>query len=199
MFDAGGDLTFNDINSTSNVYAFQPVSKDYVYDSLVSNYLLYHQQVYALYAEISFPVAKLFDAKIGSRYERTEINSYYSNAEEKAATPGYNTFVPSVYFLRKLTGNQTVKLSYSKRIERPDYRRLNPFVNTTDPKNITAGNPYLKPEIGNRFELAYNHDYGRAGSFMITAFYRQAIMIYSLTQRCILILHRRFNLYKYCR
>jgi outer membrane receptor protein involved in Fe transport len=172
MFDAGADFTFNDIKSNSDVYAFQPISKDYVYDSLVSNHLLYHQQVYAAYAELSFPVGKLFDAKLGSRYERTEIDSYYSNAEQQSPTPGYNSFVPSIYFLRKLTDNQNLKLSYSKRINRPNYQDLNPFVNTTDPKNITAGNPYLKPEIGNRYELAYNHDYGRAGSFMITAFYR---------------------------
>ena len=135
-------------------------------------YLLYHQQVYALYAELSLPIGHLFDAKIGSRYERTEINSFYSNAGQQPKTPGYNTLVPSIYFLRKLSDNQTLKLSYSKRIERPGYEDLNPFVNTADPKNVSAGNPYLKPEIGHRIELAYNHDYRQKGSFMITAFYR---------------------------
>ena len=66
-----------------------------------------------------------------------------------------------------------MKLSYSKRIERPDYGDLNPFVNTSDPKNIAAGNPYLKPEIGNRLELSYNRDLGKAGSFIATLFYRE--------------------------
>ena len=172
VFDAGGDLTFDGITSNANVYALQTTTKEYLYDSIISNHLSYHQQVYALYAELSLPVVHLFDVKFGSRYERTEINSYYSNAAQQANTPGYNTFVPSAYILRNLTDNQTLKLSYSKRIERPDYDDLNPFINTSDPKNISAGNPYLKPEIGNRTELAYNHDYGNAGSFMITAFYR---------------------------
>ena len=159
-FDAGADFTFDDITSTSNVYALQPLSKLYLYDSSVSNYLSYHQQVYAVYAEMNFPVAKLFDVKLGSRYERTEINSNYSNATQPVNTPGYNSLVPSIYILKKLTEKQTLKLSYSKRINRPDYGDLNPFINTTDPQNITAGNPYLKPEIGNRVELSYNHDYG---------------------------------------
>lgn len=171
-FDAGADLTFDDITSNSNVYALQTDNKEYLYDSLISNRLSYHQQVYALYAEISLPIKHLFDVKFGSRYERTEINSYYSNAAQQAPTPGYNTLVPSAYILRHLTENQTLKLSYTKRIERPEYDDLNPFINTTDPKNVSAGNPYLKPEIGNRIELAYNHDYGNAGSFIITAFYR---------------------------
>ena len=172
LFDAGADITFDDITSASNVFALQPDGKNYLYDTSVSNSLSYDQKVYALYAEISLPVGHLFDVKAGTRYERTEINSFYSNATEQVKNPGYNTWVPSAYILRKLTDNQTLKLSYSKRIERPDYGDLNPFINTTDPKNITAGNPYLKPEIGNRIELSYNHDFGNAGSFMVTAFYR---------------------------
>ena len=173
MFGAGAKITFNDINSNSNVYSLQPGSKKYSYDSLISNSLSYHQKVYAIYAEISLPVGKLFDAKIGSRYERTEINSFYSDAQQQVKNPGYNTLVPSIYLLRKITDNQTVKISYSKRIERPDYGDLNPFINTTDPKNISAGNPYLLPEIGNRYELSYKHDFGSIGSFMATAFYRE--------------------------
>ena len=113
----------------------------------------------------------LFDAKIGGRYERTEINSFYSNAQQQAKIPGYNTFVPSIFFLKKLSNHQTIKLSYSKRIERPDYGDLNPFINTSDPKNISAGNPYLLPEIGHRVELGYSKEL-KIGNFMITAFYR---------------------------
>ena len=128
--------------------------------------------MYAFYSELSFPVAKLFDAKIGGRYERTAINSFYSNAQQQVNTPGYNTLVPSVFFIRKLSDKQILKLSYSKRIERPDYGDLNPYINTSDPKNISAGNPYLKPEIGERYELSYSKDLGKTGSFMATIFYR---------------------------
>jgi ferric enterobactin receptor len=173
MLGVGGKVTFNNITSNSDVYALQPITKEYLHDSLISNYLSYHQKVYALYAELSLPMGHLFDAKIGSRYERTEIDAYYSDAQEQVKNPGYNTLVPSIYFSRRITQDQTIKLSYSKRIERPDYGDLNPFVNTADPKNITAGNPYLLPEIGNRYELSYNHDFGSTGSFMITAFYRE--------------------------
>jgi len=172
LLGVGGKTTFVDINSSSDVLSFRPVDKNYLHDSSLSNYLDYHQKVYAVYAEISFPVGNLFDVKAGSRYERTNTNAYYSNAQQQASTPGYNTFVPSIFFSKKLNNGQVIKLSYSKRIERPDYGDLNPFINTSDPKNITAGNPYLKPEIGQRFELSYSRDIARIGSFMITAFYR---------------------------
>jgi len=172
ILGVGGKLSFYDINSSSAVSSFQANQKDFFYDSSLSNTLHYHQKVYALYTELTFPVGKLFDAKLGGRYERTELNSYYSNAQQQINSPGYNTFVPSIFFLKKLGDDQTLKLSYSKRIERPDYRDLNPFINTSDPKNISSGNPYLTPEIGNRFELGYSKDLGATGSFVITAFYR---------------------------
>lgn len=172
ILGVGGKYSLFDINSSSDVSSFQSNPKTFLYDSSLSNQLHYHQKVYAVYTELSFPVANLFDAKLGGRYERTNINSYYSNAQQQLNTPAYNTFVPSIFFLRKLGEDATLKLSYSKRIERPDYGDLNPFINTSDPKNITSGNPYLKPELGNRVELGYSRDLGETGSFVITAFYR---------------------------
>ncbi len=174
LFGAGGKISFMDIISNSDVNRLQPDVKSFLFDSSLSNRLKYHQQVYALYSEITLPVKNIFDVKAGLRYERTEINSFYSNAQQQARTPGYNTFVPSIYFSRKLSDNQTLKLSYSKRIERPEYWVLNPFINTSDPKKISAGNPYLKPQTGNRIELSYSQDLASVGSFMIAAFLRNS-------------------------
>lgn len=172
VLGAGLKTTFLDISSDAFVYGYMPQNKLYMYDSSLSNNLAYHQKVYAAYAEIAFPVANLFEVKVGSRYEHTAITSFYSNAQQQAKTPGYNTLVPSVYFSKKIGDGDVVKLSYSKRIERPDYGDLNPFINTSDPKNIIAGNPYLLPELGQRVELSYSKDLHKQGSFMITAFYR---------------------------
>lgn len=172
ILGTGGNIIFTDIVSHSTISSFQQDSKEYEFNSSLSNFLDYKQKVYALYSEITFPVAKLFDTKIGGRYERTQINSFYSNAQQQAPAHGYTTFVPSIFFSKKLDDNQTVKLSYSKRIERPDYRDLNPFINTTDPKNISAGNTNLLPELGHRVEFSYSRNFDKAGSVMITAFYR---------------------------
>ncbi|HNP23853.1 MAG TPA: TonB-dependent receptor [Panacibacter sp.] len=169
----GGKLSLYDIKSSSGVLLYQPADGIYAYDSSLSNRLDYKQDLYAVYAELTFPVARIFDAKIGGRYERTAIDAYFSDAGAKAPTPGYNTFVPSLFLSRKLDDNQSIKLNYSQRIQRPDYNDLNPYINTTDPKNITAGNPYLKPETGGRIELSYNRNLGKAGSFMVSLFYRE--------------------------
>ena len=172
ILGVGGKVGLHDITGSSDVLNLKAGTKAFLFDSSLSNSLKYHQQVYAIYSELSFPAGKLFDVKIGGRYERTNINSYYSNAQQQKSSPGYNTFVPSIFLLKKLGDNQTIKLSYSKRIERPRYEDLNPFINASDPQNISTGNPYLKPEIGNRYELGYSVDFGKTGSFMITASYR---------------------------
>ena len=169
---AGGKMFLRNINSESDVSGLQPLTGDYLYDSILSNNMHYKQGVYALYSELALPVTGWFDAKMGLRYERTETQAFFSNAQQQVPEPGYNTWVPALYLSRKLNEQQMLKLSYSRRISRPDYRNLNPFINTTDPKNITSGNPYLKPEIGNRVELAWNYDLNAGGSFMISAFYR---------------------------
>jgi ferric enterobactin receptor len=171
IFGTGSKLSLYDISSNANVLKLNG-SNIFSKDPYLSNSLDYHQKVYALYAEVSFPVFNLFDAKIGERYERTEINSYYSDAQEQEKVPGYNTFVPSIFFSKKINDNSLFKLSYSKRINRPDYRDLNPFINTSDPKNLSAGNSNLQPEIGHRFEFGYSTDINGTGSFMVNLFYR---------------------------
>ncbi len=167
----GGKIGIRKIDSRSDVSSLQPDAQEYVYITALSNSLRYRQQVYAAYTELSFPVAKWFDAKLGFRYERTELASYFSNAFRLIAEPGYNTYVPSVFFIRKFE-SQSLKLSFSKRIERPGYRDLNPFVNTSDPNNVTTGNPYLKPETGFRVELGWTHDLKDGGTFMVSLFDR---------------------------
>lgn len=168
----GSKVSLYDIKSNSEVLKLN-TAENYLRDDYLSNSLGYHQKVYALYAEISFPVFKWFDAKIGERYERTEINSYFSDAQQQQDIPGYNTLVPSLFFSKKITERSMFKLSYSKRIQRPDYRDLNPFINTADPKNLSTGNSNLKPEIGNRYEFGFSTDIGASGTFVANLFYRE--------------------------
>jgi outer membrane receptor protein involved in Fe transport len=68
--------------------------------------------------------------------------------------------------------DESIKVAYSHRIERPDYGDLNPFYNISDPHNISTGNPGLRPEKGYRYELGYNHKF-TGGSVYVGAFFRR--------------------------
>ena len=169
----GGKFGGYDISSITDVLKWNPDANDYLYNSSLSNSFNYHQKVYAAYAEISFPIGKTFSAKIGGRDEWTQINAFYADAQQ-TIHKGYNTFVPSIFLMKRIGETNTAKLSFTRRIGRPDYGDLNPFINTSDPTNISMGNPDLKPEIWDLCEASYTKDLGKIGSFMVTLFYRQS-------------------------
>lgn len=129
----------------------------------------YHQHIYAGYASLSAALFnKFLEAKAGLRYERTDNTIDYAGAQ----IPGYNTFAPSFVLLHKLDQTQSIKASYSFRIERPGYGDLNPFYNVSDPHNISTGNPELRPEIGHNYELGYNKSFDKGGNIYVGAVYR---------------------------
>jgi outer membrane receptor protein involved in Fe transport len=105
---------------------------------------------------------KFLDVVAGGRYEYTNVQMHFTGV----TVPSYHNFVPSVIFSHKFDKGQSLKLAYSRRLERPD-RELNPFLNLSDPYNITTGNPALKPEIGNNFELGYSKSFDKGGNIYV--------------------------------
>jgi ferric enterobactin receptor len=130
----------------------------------------YKRNIYAVYLSTSASLFKNFlDVKLGLRNEYTNTSTDYGGV----VIPGYNTLAPSAVISHKISPTQSVKLSYSYRIERPDYGEINPFYNISDPNNISTGNPNLKPEKSNSFELGYNQSFNSGANFYIGSFYRR--------------------------
>lgn len=129
----------------------------------------YKRSIYAYYLSANASLFHNFlDAKAGLRYEYTSSTSDFPNT----IIPSYGIFAPSAVVSHKLDKTQTIKLSYTYRLQRPDYRSLNPFYNISDPHNISTGDPELKPELGHNFELGYNKSFDKGPSVYIAAFYR---------------------------
>lgn len=57
-------------------------------------------------------------------------------------------------------------------MDRPDFQQRLPFIDFTDPQNLTQGNPDLKPQYTNSFELSYKNNFGEGSNFMTTFYYR---------------------------
>ncbi len=169
--ETGAKWGFRDIRSTSDVYWQRPPATDYTFDSLQSSSLHYKRQVYAAYASVTFPIGKWLEVKTGLRYERTATQPDFSKTGP-THVPGYGTFAPSLLLAHHFDERQTIKLSYTRRIQRPGYQFLNPFINALDPKNITQGNPALQPELGDNAELGYSRNFEKGGSLNVNLFYR---------------------------
>lgn len=169
--ETGGKVGMRDIRSASDVYGYAPPMPEYSYDSTQSNNLHYRRQVYAAYLSVSFPIGKWLEVKPGLRYERTQTQADFSKTAG-TTVPGYNTLAPSLLLAHHFGDNQTLKLSYTRRIQRPNYQFLDPFVNALDPKNISRGNPNLQPELGDNAELGYSRNFDKGASLNINLFYR---------------------------
>ncbi|MBF4471213.1 TonB-dependent receptor domain-containing protein [Flavobacterium sp. HJJ] len=130
----------------------------------------YKQNIYAVYASSSFAFFNDFlIGKAGLRYERTNTVADFVGV----VIPDYNTFAPSFTVQHKFNKDQSIKFAYTYRIERPDYEDLNPFFNISDPHNISTGNPFLKPEIGNRYELGYSQNFSKGTNIYFSGYYRR--------------------------
>jgi len=129
----------------------------------------YNRRVYAYYLSATFSLFHDFiTGKAGLRDEYTTTSADFPNTH----IPGYNTLAPSATLMHKLDQTQSIKFSYSYRIERPEYRDLNPFYDISDPHNISTGNPSLKPEIGHNYEVGYSKTWNSGANIYAGAFYR---------------------------
>lgn len=158
------------IENLQNTVATQMLSNgNYVPNPYQTYSFNYKRSIYAYYLSTSFSLFQNFiDGKAGLRYEYTSSSSDFPNT----VIPSYGILAPSFVFQHKLDKTQSLKFAYSYRLERPDYRSLNPFYNITDPHNINTGNPNLKPELGHNFELGYNKQFAKGGNIYVAAFYR---------------------------
>lgn len=112
--------------------------------------LTYHQNIAAGYTSYTYTTKKKYTLKGGVRYEHTFIDA--STREGKIGVGNYGVLVPSINASKSFKGT-TLKLGYNRRIQRPGLAQLNPNFNSANPQNITIGNPELRPEFTNNFEL----------------------------------------------
>lgn len=171
VFETGVKTVLDYIDSKSDVYLLNTANDNYNFNNNQSSALTYKRSVYAYYASIKFQLLNFLDVKIGCRDEYTEAQATYLNVGSVNINP-YNMIVPSGVISHKFKNNQLLKLSYAYRISRPDFRDLNPFINAADPKNITTGNPNLKPETTHNIELGYNKTIKKNINIGVALFYR---------------------------
>jgi len=170
--ETGAKAVLYELTSTTEAYSFSPAANDYLPDMLQSYSLKYDRNIYAGYLSGSFSLFHWLDLKLGCRYEYTQTKIVYTN-NSNFDIPDYRTIAPSVLISHSFRNNQVLKFSYTYRIQRPDYRELNPFINLSDPHNITTGNPELKPELVNGFELSYSKSFSKGGNINVVGFYRR--------------------------
>lgn len=157
LFEIGVKKISRQVSSNYQYLFAQGLNEAYIpsTNAQLSNSFTYNQAVSAAYFSYTLNFLKTYSLKLGSRYEYTSINAVFGS-NSTVNIPDYNILVPSVNISKKLGNGNTLKASYTRRIQRPSLQFLNPNFRTTNPLNISIGNPSLSPEYTNNYELAYS-------------------------------------------
>jgi iron complex outermembrane receptor protein len=140
-------------------------------DALLKNTYEYAQHNFAAYSSY------------GNKYKkwsyqgglRVEYSGYQGSVGNINPTPYSNSFLnlfPSAYLAYQYKENQQFYLNYSKRIDRPNFMRMMPYLNIANALDTSSGNPNLKPEFINNIEFAYNIQLPKGNNIMASIYYQ---------------------------
>ena len=125
-----------------------------------SNNFVYMERVNAAYISWQKNLSEKVNFMGGLRAEHThsdgELTSTQQNDDEKVVR-NYLNFFPSAGLTYSLNQSNNVRLSYSRRIDRPNYQDLNPFEFRLDELSFQKGNPFLRPQYSNT--VGFTHTY----------------------------------------
>ncbi len=154
LLEFGGKATLRKVESDYAYYVATGATGLYTPDlSQQSQGFNYNQNVTAGYISYTYSHND-YTLKAGGRYEYTDIKAHF-DGQKDFNIPSYGVLVPSLNFSRKLANGKMIKVSYNKRIVRPWLNSLNPNLIASNSLNATQGNPNLKPEYANNYEVAY--------------------------------------------
>ena len=172
--EAGARVAVSNRVSNQYNYLYNDFAGDYVLiPSATSNYEN-TDNVYAAYTTVSSTI-KDFGYKIGLRAESSSYSGSLTNTGDKFSNQYPISFFPSVFLSQKLKNKQELQVSYTRRINRPNFFQTIPYIDYTDKLNITKGNPDLVPEFTQSLEMSYLKTFKANNTFLTSIYYRHKV------------------------
>ncbi len=140
----------------------------------------YDRSIYAGYAQAAVPIGSSFEAQAGLRVESAD-RSFTIESDSLVNDFSYASLFPSAFLIYKIDMGTSIKGSYSRRINRPTTSSrgfgpsLSPFSSQEDPTITRRGNPNLRPEYTDSFEMALQYKF----FVTLTPFYRRTTDVIS--------------------
>ena len=147
-------------------------STTHVYDATSSTHFDYNQQVHGIYATLGGNLTENLSLQAGLRGEYSFIDGKDLNHPSTTVNKTYWQIYPTLHLSYKFSDMQSMQVSYSRRVRRPHFWDLNPYMDVREGDQISFGNPNLDPEYTNAFEVSYNLGINKVNIFA-SAYYRQ--------------------------
>ena len=170
--EAGARAAMRSRINLNNNYILDNSTDQYtILPSTASNYKS-SDNVYAAYSTLSGNL-KDFGYKIGLRVESSDYKGELMDTKQTFSNKYPISIFPSVFLSQKVSGNDEIQLSYTRRINRPNFFQLIPFVDSSDKLNIREGNPALVPEFTQSFEMNYLKTFSGNNTLLASLYYRK--------------------------
>lgn len=132
-------------------------------DPLQSNSFLYKETIHAGYINLGKEWNK-WSIQAGLRAEYT-LSTGNSPTTGQVTDNHYLSLFPTIFITQNVNKDNSLHYAYGRRIDRPNYQQLNPFIFFLDPYTLETGNPYLKPQFTDNFEISYTYKSAATLSF----------------------------------
>lgn len=132
----------------------------------------YNRDIYSGYATYGHKFDK-FTVQVGARLEQYEIDGAFTKGTgTQTVTDEIFSIYPSSFITYNPSEKNQWQMSYSRRVDRPSLGQINPIRQWSTPRITSVGNPELKPQFTNSFELNYTRQI-KKGSLSFGSFYRR--------------------------
>ena len=151
-FEAGVRTSFRNM---VNDYIVSAENADGTFDPIpgLDNVFLYDENIHAVYGILGNKTNKI-SYQAGLRAEWTDVKTTLEETNEINPRKYANLF-PSAHFTVNLPKENALQVSYGRRVRRPFYNDLSPFMTFSDSRNFFSGNPDLNPEFSNVYEVGH--------------------------------------------
>ncbi|MEZ4773663.1 MAG: TonB-dependent receptor [Bacteroidia bacterium] len=175
-FETGYRTGIRNIDNTYKVEEFNNELAQWSVLDNISNDFSYDEQIHALYTSYGNKFKK-FSYQFGLRGELTAISTVLRTTNEINKRDYQNIF-PSAFLSYEINQGNSIQVSYSRRLRRPNFWDLNPFFTYANPQSIRSGNPNLNPEFSHSMEIGHIKYWGDA-SLSSSVYYRHTDGVFS--------------------
>jgi hypothetical protein len=152
-FEAGLKSSYLMNNTNPVFYVYE--NSQWQYDTTRSNNYKYSENINAAYVSAGKEYKK-WQVKLGLRAEQTNIRGIQT-VHDQQFDKSFLSLFPTVFVSYKLNEQNTFELDYGRRVTRPSYRDLNPFLSYLSQYSVSSGNPDLLPQYKNSITLRHNY------------------------------------------
>jgi hypothetical protein len=175
--ETGSHVTIRTLKSDNFYFTGDDTFETLPLDPIRSSNFSFLENVFALYSNFSGKFGTNWSYSAGLRFE-------YAQADPKTPTDtmsylnDYYSVYPTAALTRKIRDGEEIQITYGKRVNRPGFHSLSPFIDYSNSPNLRGGNPYLKPEYIHSFEIGYMKLWQKT-SLMPSLFYKRTLDLIS--------------------